>query len=158
MTLAPILVNSLWAALFSSGLGVILTSPPRALVACFLCGFAGRFVRDVATGWGLTHNWSTVIAATVVALLAMAIARHHRVSPVVLICGVLPLGASIAMFSMIVGLMKVASLKGDALIGASVALSADFGKAFTGTLAIALGLRAGMLIAQLLQREEVDAG
>ena len=63
-----------------------------------------------------------------------------------LICGVLPLGSAVAMFNMIFDLMRVSSLKGEALSAASVALSANAGKAFTGTLAIALGLATGMAI------------
>ena len=45
---------------------------------------------------------------------------------------------------------------GDALTAASVALSANFGKAFTGTLAIALGLAAGMAIIRLVKRQDAE--
>jgi uncharacterized membrane protein YjjB (DUF3815 family) len=153
-----ILTNSLWAALFATGLGVLLTTPARALVSCFVCGFMGRCVRDVCMGWGLSLNWATAVAAGVVALLAVALVRRHAISPVVLICGVLPLGSAVAMFNMIFDLMKVAALNGEALNAASVALSADTGKVFTGTLAIALGLGAGMAIARFVGREDaVDA-
>ena len=71
-----------------------------------------------------------------------------------LICGVLPLGSAVAMFNMILDLMKVSSLSGEALSAASVALIANAGKVFTGTLAIALGLGAGMAIVQFVRREE----
>jgi hypothetical protein len=59
----------------------------------------------------LSQNWSTVVAAAVVVAIAIAIVRGHRISPVVLIWGVLPLGAAIALFNMILDLMKVSSLK-----------------------------------------------
>ena len=52
MSLLTILTNSLWAALFATGFGVLLATPARALVSCFVCGFMGRFVRDVCMGWG----------------------------------------------------------------------------------------------------------
>jgi uncharacterized membrane protein YjjB (DUF3815 family) len=156
MYLSALVTNSLWAALFAAGFGVILTTPARALIACFVCGFTGRCVRDVIMGWGLSQNWSTVIAAAAVVLVAVAIIRTHRISPVVLICGVLPLGAAVAMFNTIFELMKVSSLKGDALSAASVALTANAGKAFTGTLAIALGLAVGMAIARLFRREQAE--
>ena len=45
---------------------------------------------------------------------------------------------------------------GDALTAASVALNANFGKAFTGTLAIALGLAAGMAIIRLVKRQDAE--
>ena len=154
MSLLTILTNSLWAALFATGFGVLLTTPARALVSCFVCGFMGRFVRDVCMGWGLSQNWATAVAAAVVVLLAVAIVGHHAISPVVLICGVLPLGAAVAMFNMILDLMKVSSSSGETLSAASVALIANTGKVFTGTLAIALGLGAGMAIVQFVRREE----
>ena len=155
MDLLAILMNSLWAGLFAGGLGILLTAPPRYIAPAFLCGFAGRFARDVFMSWGMNQNWSTAVAAAVVVLVAVAVIRRHVVSPVVLISGVLPLGAAVAMFNAIIELMKVSSLKGEALSGASVALSANMGKVFTTSLAIALGLGAGMAIVRLFRREEV---
>ena len=61
--------NSLWAAIFATGMGILLTAPFRYLVPTFLCGFAGRFVRDISMGWGMSQNWSTVVATAVLVLL-----------------------------------------------------------------------------------------
>jgi uncharacterized membrane protein YjjB (DUF3815 family) len=154
MNVSTILLNSSWAAVFATGFGMILTTPPRALIACFACGFTGRCLRDVLMGWGVSQNWSTAIAAAVLVVIAVAIVQRRSISPVVLICGVLPLGAAVAMFNAIIDLMKVSSLTGDALTAASVALSANVGKAFTGTLAIALGLAAGTAVVRLIKRQE----
>jgi hypothetical protein len=109
-------------------------------------------------GWGLNQNWATAVAAAVVVLLAVAIVRRKAVSPGVLICGVLPLGSAVAMFNMIFDLLEVSSLKDEALSAASVSLGANAGKAFTGTLAIALGLGAGMAIVRFVTREELVPG
>jgi uncharacterized membrane protein YjjB (DUF3815 family) len=158
MDLLAILMNSLWAGLFASGLGILLTAPLRYIVPTFLCGFAGRFARDAFMSWGMSQNWSTAIAAAVVVLVAVAIIRRNVVSPVVLVSGVLPLGAAVAMFNAITALMKVSHLEGEALSGASVALSANVGKVFTTSLAIALGLGAGIAIVRLFRREEVREG
>jgi uncharacterized membrane protein YjjB (DUF3815 family) len=151
--LLTILTNSLWAALFATGYGILLNTPPRFLVSCFACGFMGRAIRDVCMGWGLDQNWSTAAAVAVIVLLAAAIVRRRAVSPGVLICAILPLGSSVAMFSMIFDLLRVSSLNEEALVAAAVSLSANAGKAFTGTLAIALGLGAGMAIVRLVKRE-----
>jgi hypothetical protein len=62
------------------------------------------------------------------------------------------------MFNVIVALMKVSHLEGEALSGASVALSANIGKVFTIPLAIALGLAAGMVIVRLCRREKAPEG
>jgi hypothetical protein len=94
------------------------------------------------------------VAAAVLDLVAVAIIRRHTVSPVVLICAVLPLGAAVAMFNMLFELMRLSSLQGEALSGASVALSANLAKVFTTSLAIALGLGAGLAIVWLFRREE----
>ena len=157
MDLSVIIINSLWAGLFAGGLSVLFTAPPRYIPTAFLCGFAGRCVRDAFMSWGLTQNWSTVVAAAVVVLVAVAVIRGHVVSPVILVAGVLPLGAAVAIFNAIIELMKVSSLSGEALSGSSVALSANVGKVFTTSLAIAVGLGAGMAVVRLLRREKVSA-
>jgi hypothetical protein len=155
MDLLEFLVKSLWSGLFSGGMGLLLTAPLRYIFPAFFCGFAGRFARDTLMGWGLNQNWSTAVASAVVVLFAVTIIRGHVVSPVVLVSEVLPLGASLAMFHAILELMKVFSLQGEALSAASVALSANAGKVFTTSLAIALGLAVGMAIVLLFRREEV---
>ena len=155
MEVPAILIGSLWAGLFASSLGVLFTAPTRHIVPALLCGFCGRFARDVLMSWGMSQNWSTAVAAAAVVLVAVAVVRRHSAPPVVLVSSVLPLGAAGAMFNAIMDLMKVSSLKGEALGQATVSLSANIGKAFTTSLAIALGLAAGMAIVRLLRREEV---
>jgi uncharacterized membrane protein YjjB (DUF3815 family) len=158
MDLMTMFVSGLWSGLFAGTLGFILTAPLQYIVPSVLCGFVGRFARDAFMSWGLSQNWSTAVASAVVVLVAMAIIRGHRVSPVVMVCGVLPLGGSVAMFNAIASLMKVSYLTGEALSGASVALSANMGKVFTTSLAIALGLAMGMAVVRLFRREEVQEG
>jgi hypothetical protein len=58
------------------------------------------------------------------------------------------------MFNAIAALMKVSSIQGEALSGASVAFIANMGKVFATSLAIALGLGAGMAVMRLFRREE----
>jgi hypothetical protein len=88
------------------------------------------------------QNWSTVVAAALVVVM-------QRPS----FCAILPLGATGAVFNMILELMKVSSLKGEALITASVVLITNVGKAFTGTMAIVSGLGTGIAIICILKRE-----
>jgi len=159
MDFGAICINSFWAGGFSAGWAVLLTAPYWAVVPGFLCGFAGRFVRDVLIGWGVSQNWATVAAAAVVVLVATSsLIRQRAVSPVVLVTGILPLGAALAMFNMIIELMKVSSLKGEALSESSVALSANMGKVFATTLAIALGLEVGISLVRLFGWDEVRKG
>lgn len=157
MDLSAIAMHGLWAGLFPTGLGVMLTAPVQYLIPTFVCAFVGRGVRDVGTGLGLSQNWATVIAATVVVLVAVTLIRRHTIPPVVLICGVLPLGAAVAIFNLIFALMRVSPLKGEELSSASVELSANLGKVIITSLAIALGLGAGMAIVRFFSREEAVA-
>jgi uncharacterized membrane protein YjjB (DUF3815 family) len=153
-----ILTDSLWAGLLAGGLGIIFTAPRRYLIPAFFCGFAGRFTRNILMSWGLTQNWSTVVAAAVLVLVAASTIRRHVVSPVVLVSGLIPLGAALAMFKAIMALMRISSLKGEALSEASDVLNANVGAVFTTSLAIALGLAVGMAIVRLARREKVWEG
>lgn len=152
-----ILSHCLWTGLFAAGLGVMLTAPAQYLVACFFCGFVGRGVKDITHGFGVDVNWATAIAALAVVLVAAALTRRQTVSPVVLICGALPLGASVAMFHLIFALMKVSTAKETELAEASLALTANLGKVFTISLAVALGLGAGVALVKLLRRRVDEA-
>ena len=157
MDLAPIFTDSLWAALFAVGLGVRLTAPLQYLAPTFLAAFAGRLVHSLLVQAGMGRDWATVLAAAAIVAVAVATTRKHRVSPIVLICGVLPLGAAGAVFHSVFELLKVSSAEGAALNAAALAWIGHASRAFTGTMAIALGLGVGMTIARLLDRgEEVE--
>ncbi len=156
MDLASIFKDSLWAALFAVGLGIRLTAPLQYLVPTFLGGFAGRLVHSLLVQGGMGRDWATVIAAAAIVAVAVATTRRHRVSPIVLICGVLPLGAAGAVFRAVIELLRVSSTEGEALNAAALAWITQASRAFTGTMAIALGLGVGMIITRLLDRREVE--
>jgi len=153
MDLLTILLQGLLAGFFSCALGIILTAPPGYLVPVFLCGFTGRFVRDGLMSFGLSLNWSTMLAAAAIVLVAAAIIRRHSVSPVTMASAILPLAASASMFDAILALMRVSASTGEALQSASVSLIFNASKLFMTSLAIALGLAAGMLIVRVIRGE-----
>ena len=146
----------MWAALFAVGLGVRLTAPLQYLIPTFLGGFAGRLVHSLLVQGGMGRDWATVLAAAAIVAVAVATTRRHRVSPIVLICGVLPLGAAGAVFRAVFELLKASSAEGEALNAAALAWIAHASRAFTGTMAIALGLGVGMTITRLLDRREAE--
>ncbi len=155
MDLASIFTNSLWAALFAVGLGVRLTAPLQYLIPTF-GGFAGRLVHSLLVQGGIGRDWATVLAAAAIVAVAVATTRRHRVSPIVLICAVLPLGAAGAVFRAVFELLKASAAEGEALNAAALAWIAQASRAFTGTMAIALGLGVGMTIARLFNRREAE--
>jgi uncharacterized membrane protein YjjB (DUF3815 family) len=152
---SAVLLSSLWSGLLALGLGVLFTAPRKYLVAAFVCGWAGRCVRDLGIAGGVSHNWSTMLAAAVVVLAAVAIIHRHQVSPVVLICAVIPLGGSVATFNLIFALIRLSTAVGDARNEYSLAFTSNLASAFTTFLAVALGLGAGMAIVRLLRREDI---
>ncbi len=158
MDFLTLLTNSAWAGLFAIVAGVLFTAPPKFLVPTFFCGFAGRLVRDVLIGVGVGPSWSTTVAAAVLVLVAAAVVRKQAVAPLVLLGGVLPLAASIAVINAILDLMRLSSLEGEPLAKAAVSLSANLGKAFTTFLAIALGLAAGLAIVRVFRGENFWEG
>jgi uncharacterized membrane protein YjjB (DUF3815 family) len=158
MDLPGILIYSLWSGLFGAGLAILFTAPANRLLAAFVCSFAGRLVRDLFIAWGVGSNWSTLIAAAVVVLVAVAFVRRQKLSPVVLICAVLPLAGSVSMFNMIFELRKLSTARGEALTAASIAFTSNLAKVFVTSLSIALGIVAGMAIVQLFNRNETVEG
>jgi uncharacterized membrane protein YjjB (DUF3815 family) len=154
MDLASSFTHSMWAALFAVGLGVRLTAPLQYLVPTFLGGFAGKLVHSLLVHEGMSRDWATVLAAAAIVAVAVATTRRHRVSPIVLICAVLPLGAAGAVFRAVFELLRVSSADGEAVNAAALGWIAYASRAFTGTMAIALGLGVGMTVMRLLERRE----
>jgi uncharacterized membrane protein YjjB (DUF3815 family) len=148
VSITPILLNSVWAGLFAAALAIVLTAPPHAIIPSLLCGFGARLIRNILIGLGATSSAAVVGAAAACVLLAIALANHRRnVSLIALVTGVLPLGAAVALFNSIKGILNISGLKEQALIVASAQLSANLSTVFTTTLAMVLGIGVGFLIA-----------
>lgn len=158
MDLQGILIYSLWSGVFGVGLGILLTAPPNRQLATFFCSFVGRLVRDLLIAWGVGSNWSTMIGSAVLVLVAVALIRRQQVPPVVLICAVLPLGGSVAMFNTIFALVKLSTAGGEALNAASVAFTSNLAKVIVTSLSIAVGISAGLAVVQLFKRNEAVEG
>lgn len=154
MSPLPYFMNTFWTGLFAGCLAILYTALPRYILPSFICGCVGRAVRDLLVTMGLSTNWSTVVAAVAVVLVAVAIIRRHVISPVVLISAVIPLGAAVPAFGTLFELIKVSSASGDALNTAAVALAANVGKLVIVSLAIAVGIAVGIAIVRVLSPKE----
>ena len=154
MNLWSIFVGAIPAACFAFGLGLLLTAPPRYLAATAACGLAGRMVRDLLIGANMGGGWATLLSATSVVVVAAALIRRRSVPPVVMVSGVLPLGAAGATFDMIIGFMRIPNLQGEALGLASVTLVSTTAKAFITYLALSVGISLGMAFLRLISGEE----
>jgi uncharacterized membrane protein YjjB (DUF3815 family) len=156
VAITPILFNAVWAGLFAAALAIVLTAPPQAIFPSLLCGFAARLIRNVLIGWGVSSSAAVVIAAAACVLLAVALARRrHNFSVIAIVTGVLPLGAAVALFNSIRGILSISALKEPALTAASAQLSANLSVVFTTTLAMVLGIGLGFLIARVFKWDRV---
>jgi len=148
------IANAIPAAFLALALGLLLTAPPRFLAATAVCGFAGRLARDLLLGAHMGVGWATLFAASVVVVIAAAAIHRKSVPPVVMVSGLLPLGAAGATFDMILGFMRMPNLQGEALRAAAVVLVSSSAKAFMTYLALAVGMYLGLAFLRLLSREE----
>jgi uncharacterized membrane protein YjjB (DUF3815 family) len=153
MHVTAILLNSLWAAIFSAGMAVVFSAPSWVVVPSFFCGFIGRLVRDLLMGWGASQNLATFVAAALVIFIIVSFLRRAGVSPIVMVAGIIPLGAAGAFFRAIVGFLRISSLKGEGL-SAPVALISNLSILFCTTCAIAVGAWTGYLIGQAVRRNQ----
>jgi uncharacterized membrane protein YjjB (DUF3815 family) len=152
MTLSASLLDGLWAAVFAVAFGVLLSMPLRGLGTCALCGLVGSVVRDMVVGLGASASWATVVATIAVVLATTLELRGRRLAPVAIICGILPLGAAVSYFQTIAALLRIPSQSGLLLEQTSLALVANVGRAFTITLAIAVGIGTGLFLISSLER------
>jgi uncharacterized membrane protein YjjB (DUF3815 family) len=151
MDLTAILLNSLWAAIYAAGMAVVFSAPYWALVPSFCGGFIAHLVRDLLMGWGVNQNLATLVAAALVVFIAVSLVRRPGVSPIVMLAGIIPLGAAGALFRAIVLFLQISSLKGEGP-SVPVALISNLSILFTTTTAIAVGAWIGYLLGQSVRR------
>ena len=153
MDLAAILVNSLWSALFATGWRLFF--PLRLGRWCQVSAVDSSlaWARDLLMGWGASQNLATFLAAALVLFIAVRFVRRPGVSPIVMVAGVIPLGAAGVLLRAIVGFLQVLSLKGEGL-SAPVALISNPSILFTTTCAIAMGAWTGYFIGQSVSRDQ----
>lgn len=156
MDLSKLFIECLWVGLFSGGLAVLLTAPRKYILPAFICGFTGKLVLKLLMTIELSQNWSTVFATCTIILLSSILLYRDKVSPVVIITGIIPMGATVAIMNVIVGLIKVSTLSGDLLNQSSVVLIANLGKVFTTNLSIIFGLVIGLGIVNRVAGKKSD--
>lgn len=156
MDLTKLFIECLWVGLFSGGLAVLLTAPGKYILPAFICGFTGKLVLKLLMSIELSQNWSTVFATCSIILLSSILLYRDKVSPVVIITGIIPLGATVAIMNVIVGLIKVSTSSGDMLDQSSISLIANIGKVFTTNVSIVFGLVTGLGIVNRIAGKKSD--
>ena len=154
MSIQDILIDGLWSALFATAMSIRNSTPYKYIIPTFISSVIAVLTRDLLENTGLSTNWSTLFAAFMIVISSGIFIRSQRVPPVVLVCAVLPLWASVSMFNMLNDLRKVSLLSGDALNKAAIDLSANTAVVLVITIVIALGFAAGLVVLKLIFRRE----
>ncbi|MBK8551649.1 MAG: threonine/serine exporter family protein [Ignavibacteria bacterium] len=154
MSIEYILIDGLWSALFATAMSIRNSTPYKYIIPTFLSSIVAVCTRDLLENAGLSTNWSTLFAAFMIVISSGLFIRSQRVPPVVMVCAVLPLWASVSMFNMLNDLRKVSLLSGDALNKAAIDLTANTAVVFVITIAIALGFAAGLAVLKVIFRRE----
>lgn len=151
MSLTSLLTDGAWSGLLSGAFVIIFSAPLQVLAAAVGAGFMTRSLRDALMQAGASQALATFAAAAAVVVVMRALIQIRRpgFSPVVLLSGLIPLGAAKPFFEAIVGLVRVPLLAGDALAAAPIALMSNLAAVFTMTLALALGVAVGALIVEM---------
>jgi uncharacterized membrane protein YjjB (DUF3815 family) len=152
MNISTILLNSASAAIFTAGMAAVFSAPSWALAPSLFCGFLARLVRDLLMGWGASQNLATLVAAALVVVSAVGFVRRRNVTAIVLLAGLIPLGAAGALFRAIVGFLQISDMKGEGL-SAPIALISNLSVVFTTTNAIVVGAWIGYLMGQSVWRD-----
>ena len=154
MNLESILLDGLWSALFATAMSIRNSTPFKYIIPTFISSVIAVLTRDSLEHYGLSTNWSTLFAAFMIVISAGLFIRSQRVPPVVMVCAVLPLWASVSMFGLLNDLRKVSLLSGNELNAAAIDLSANTAIVFVITISIALGFAAGLALLKLIFRRE----
>lgn len=147
-----IIVSSLWAGLFSAALAIIFSAPTQSLWRCFVAGFAGYLVRCAMLASGSTLDLASLVAAALVVLVAVALVRRANVSPAVMVSALLPLGSAGALFRVLYDFLRLSRLPENQLDDVSQDLVVNISRVFTGTLALAIGVSAALLLVRFVMR------
>ena len=152
MSMLELLIVGLWTGAFAATFAIVFSAPLQAVVPSFCAGFVARIARDWLMHFGVSQTLATLAAAAaVVIVVEVTLVRRPGISPIVMLSGLVPLGAAKAFFAAIIGFLKISTLKGEALAAAPAALLSNMSTLFKTTLAIALGAALGVAIIHSLK-------
>ena len=103
-------VNAALAAVAAAGFGVSFNIPPRVLAICAAGGAIGRGLRFllVGNGAGISIEWATFVAAVVVSLLSIYVARKLRAHPKAFtVAAMIPMIPGVQLFTALIALGKM---------------------------------------------------
>lgn len=153
MTLLEIVTEAAWGGLFAAAMSIIFAAPTRAMLPSFVAGAVARLSRDTLLGAGANINFAILVAAALVCLVGEVAIRRQIGSPVVVVSGLVPLGAAAPFFRTIVDFLRISSMAPDKLAQLPQAMLSDLSKVFCTTAAIGIGVSLTVVATRALRRE-----
>jgi uncharacterized membrane protein YjjB (DUF3815 family) len=103
-----LLHDAFWSAVAALGFAVLFNVPRRALLGCMLAGALGHALRTFCVGLGLTLEISTLMGATAVGFLAIALGHRRHVPRLIFsVTGVIPMVPGVFAYQTMLGLFDV---------------------------------------------------
>jgi len=154
MNLTSLAADSIWAGLFAGAMSIVFSAPYSALFLSSCGGFVGRLVRDILLQCGAGANFATLIAAAMVVMVAALMLRRPGMSPVIVVSGILPLGAAGAFSRAIVDFLQISFLTEQNASAVPLALVVNLSTVFTTTVAIGVGISVAVYAIKLFAWKE----
>jgi uncharacterized membrane protein YjjB (DUF3815 family) len=156
MNLVALVTVAGLAGLFAGAMSIIFAAPSRAVLPSFCAGFVARLSRDALVAAGADVILATLVAAVLVGLIGEALVRRRIGSPVVVVSALVPLGAALPLFRVIVDFLRISSLPAAKLALLPQAMLSDLGRVFTTTAAIGLGVFMAAYAGRFMRRESLQ--
>jgi uncharacterized membrane protein YjjB (DUF3815 family) len=153
MSIVTLLSVAGWAGLFAAAMSVIFVAPLRALLPSFVAGFVARLARDALVAAGVDMILATLVGAALVGLVGEAMIRRRMASPVVVVSALVPLGAALPLFRLIVDFLRIPSMPAAKLALLPEGMLSNLSKVFTTTAAIGLGVSLAIYGVRAMRRE-----
>lgn len=153
MNAIGLLTEGVWGGLFAAAMSIIFAAPSRAMLPSFCAGVVARVSHDALIGAGAGVNFATLVAAALVCLVGEIAIRRNIGSPVVVVSGLVPLGAAAPFFRTIVDFLRIASMPADRLASLPQAMLSDISKVFCTTADIGIGVSLVVYLTKVLRRE-----
>ena len=155
MPLMALLTVGGWAGLFAAAMSIIFVAPSPALLPSFCAGFVARLSRDALVAAGVDSNLATLVAAALVCLVGEISIRRRVASPVVVVSALIPLGAALPIFRVIVDFLRIPSMPAAKLALLPQTMLSNLSKVFTTTAAIGLGVSLAIYVIRAMRRESL---
>lgn len=100
--------DAVFSAIPAVGFAMLFNVPARMLILCGIGGAFAHSFRFMLIHWGLSIEWSTLIASTTLGLIALCWSRRYIIPrPVITIAAVIPMIPGSFAFTTMIGILEL---------------------------------------------------